>query len=115
MKSIIESVLNVGSHKEQCLALNNALSHPKLVNEAADFLLFLEKESKKVHYVMIYMEQQASILKISTVCKNKKERKIDHKQSFTNSYFVSIYHGQESKITSVKKITKNLATLRRTR
>ena len=106
MKSIIESVLNVGSHKEQCLALNNALSHPKLVNEAADFLLFLEKESKKVHCVMIYMEQQASILKIYTVCKNKKERKRDDKQSFTNSYFVSIYHGQESKITSVKKLQR---------
>ena len=30
--SIIEVVFNIGSHKKQCLALNHALSHLKLVN-----------------------------------------------------------------------------------
>ena len=30
--SIIDSVLNVGSHKQQVLALNDALVHSKLVN-----------------------------------------------------------------------------------
>ena len=30
--SIIDSVLNVGSHKQQVLALNDALKHPKLID-----------------------------------------------------------------------------------
>ena len=32
----IESVLNVGSHKQQYLALKVALTHPKLIDQAAD-------------------------------------------------------------------------------
>ena len=38
--SIIESVLNIGSHKEQCLALNDNLSYRKLVNQADDCSFF---------------------------------------------------------------------------
>ena len=34
--SIIDSVLNIGLHKQQVLALNDALKHPKLVDQAAD-------------------------------------------------------------------------------
>ena len=34
--SIIDSVLNVGSHKQQVLALNDALKHPKLIDQDAD-------------------------------------------------------------------------------
>ena len=37
IKTIIESILNIGSHKQQCLALNNILSHPKLVNQVTDY------------------------------------------------------------------------------
>ena len=34
--SIIDSILNIGSHKQQCLALNDALKHPKLIDQADD-------------------------------------------------------------------------------
>ena len=34
--SIIDSVLNEGSHRQQVLALNDALKHPKLIDKAAD-------------------------------------------------------------------------------
>ena len=34
--SIIDSVLNVGSHKQQVSALNDALKHPKLIDQATD-------------------------------------------------------------------------------
>ena len=34
--SIIDSVLNVGSHKQQVLALNDALKHPKIIDQATD-------------------------------------------------------------------------------
>ena len=34
--SIIDSVSNVGSHKQQVLALNDVLKHPKLIDQAAD-------------------------------------------------------------------------------
>ena len=37
---------------------------------------------------MTYIEQQARILKIATIYKNKKETKMDDNQSFTNTYFV---------------------------
>ena len=38
--SIIDSVLNVGSHKQQVLALNDALKHPTLIHQATDFGYF---------------------------------------------------------------------------
>ena len=46
--SIIDSILNVGSYKQQVLALNDALKHPKLIDQAADCGYVL-KESDKVH------------------------------------------------------------------
>ena len=36
INSIIYSVLNVGSHKQQVLALNDASKHPKLIDQADD-------------------------------------------------------------------------------
>ena len=41
--SIIVSILNVGSHKKQVLALNDALKHPKLINQAASCGYFWKK------------------------------------------------------------------------
>ena len=61
------------------------------------------------------MKQHKSILKIATECKIKKGRKIDDKQSFVNTYFISISDGQESNIRSVNKLTKYLSIPRSTR
>ena len=36
MNSIIESVLDICSHKQQYLALNNDLAYPKFINQATD-------------------------------------------------------------------------------
>ena len=36
------------------------------------------------------MKQQASILKVATECNKQKGRKIDDKQLFSDSYFVSV-------------------------
>ena len=55
------------------------------------------------------MKQQASILKISTECKRKKDKKTDDKKSFVNDYFVSISNGQYSKIRSMNKLRNHLA------
>ena len=54
-KIIIESFLNVGSRKQKSLSLNNALSRPKLVNQAADCGYFWS-ESEKVHFVLTNIE-----------------------------------------------------------
>ena len=110
--SIIDSVLNVGSHKQQDLALNNALKHPKLIDQAADCGCFW-KESEKIHSAMSIIERQASILQVATNCKNQ-GRKTDDKQLFVNSYFVSISNGIELKNKSVNKITKLLSLPRST-
>ena len=49
MNSIIEYVLNIGSHKQQFLALNDALAHTKLINQAADCVYFCrERERERV-------------------------------------------------------------------
>ena len=48
INSIIDSVLSVGSHKQQVLALNDALKHPKLIDQAADYCYFW-KESEKIY------------------------------------------------------------------
>ena len=34
--SVIESILSGGSHRQQCLALNNTLAHSKLINQASN-------------------------------------------------------------------------------
>ena len=52
--SIIESVLNIGSHEQHYLALNNALKYPKLENQAADCVFF--RECEKVHSAFTNME-----------------------------------------------------------
>ena len=44
---IIESVLNVGSKKQQCLALNNALEDPKLINQAVDCSYFSRERERE--------------------------------------------------------------------
>ena len=46
--SIIDSILNVGSHKQQVLALNDAFKHPNLIDQATDCGYFW-KERDKVH------------------------------------------------------------------
>ena len=111
--SIIDSVLNVGSHKQQVLALNDALKHPKIIDQAADFGYYW-KESEKVHSALSIIERHASILQVPSECK-KQGRKTDDKQLFVNSYFVSISDGTESKIRIVNKITKHLSLPRSTR
>ena len=111
--SIIDSVLNVESHKQQVLALNDALKHPKLIDQAADCGYFW-KESENIHSALSIIERQASILQVATDCKNQ-GRKSDDKQSFVNSCFVSIYNGIELKKGSVNKITKHLFLPRSTR
>ena len=71
-------------------------------------------ESDKVHSALFIIERQASILQVATDCKNQ-GRKTDDKQSFVNSYFVSISNGIELKNKSVNKITKHLSLPRSTR
>jgi len=63
---------------------------------------------------MSTIERQASILQVATDSKNQ-GRKSDDKQSFVNSYFVSISNGIELKNKSVNKITKHLYLPRSTR
>ena len=82
--SIIDSVLNVGSHKQQVLALNDTLKHPKLIDQAADCGHFWKK-SDKIHSALSIIEQQVSILQVALEC-NKQGTKTDDKQSFVNSY-----------------------------
>ena len=64
--------------------------------------------SDKIHSALSIIEQQVSILQVALECK-KKGRKTDDKQSFVNSYFVSISDSIESKIRSVNKLTKYLS------
>ena len=71
--------------------MNDALKHPKLIDEAVDCGYFW-KESEKVHSALSIIERQASILQVATDCKNQ-GRKSDDKQSFVNLYFVSISNG----------------------
>ena len=106
--SILDSVLNVGSYKQQVLALNDVLKHPKLIDQAADCGYFW-KESDKAHSVLSIIERQASILQVAPECKRQNVRKTDDKQSFVNSYFVAIFDGIQSKISSVNKLTKHLS------
>ena len=54
--SIIDSVLNVGSHEQQDVAVNNALKHPKLIDQAIDCGYFW-KESDKVHSALSIIER----------------------------------------------------------
>ena len=93
--------------------MNDALKHPKLIDEAADCDYFW-KESERVHSALSIIERQASILQVATDCKNQ-GRKSDDKQSFVNLYFVSISNGIELKKRSVNKITKHLSLPRSTR
>ena len=111
--SIIDSVLIVGSHKQQVLVLNDSLKHPKLIDQATDRGYFW-KESEKFYSALSIIERQASILQLATYCKNQ-GRKTDDKQSFVDSYFVSISNGIELKKRSVNKITKHLSLPRSTR
>ena len=76
--SIIDSVLNVGSHKQQVLALNDTLKHPKLIDQAVDCGYFW-KESEKFHSALSIIERQAIILQVATDCKNQ-GRKTDDKK-----------------------------------
>ena len=93
--------------------MNDALKHPKLIDQATNCGYFW-KESKKVHSALSIIERQASILQVATDCKNQ-SRKSHVKQSFVNSYFVSISNGIELKNRSVNKITKHLSFPRSTR
>ena len=92
--------------------MNDALEHPKLIDQAADCGYFW-KESEKVHSALSIIERHASILQVATDCKNQ-GRKSDDKQPFVNSYFVSISNGIELKKKSVNKITKDLSLPRST-
>ena len=65
--SIIDSVLNVDSHKQYVLALNDALKHPKLIDAAADCGYFW-KESDKMHSALSIIERQTSILQGASEC-----------------------------------------------
>ena len=93
--------------------MNDALKYPKLIDQAADCDYFWKK-SEKVHSDLSIIERQASILQVATDCKNQ-GRTTDNKQSFGNSYFVSISNGIELKNKSVNKITKHLSLPRSTR
>ena len=94
--------------------MNNALSYPKLVNQAADCDSFW-RDTEKVHPALTNMEQHASNLKIATECNSKNGKKTEDKHSFVNDSFVSIFNGKESKIRSLIKLTKHLAIPRSTR
>ena len=65
--SIIYSILNVGLHKQQVLALNDALKYPNQIDQAIDCGYFWAK-SDKIHSVLSIIERQASILKIVSEC-----------------------------------------------
>ena len=93
--------------------MNDALKHPKRIDQASNCGYFWKK-SDKVYSTLSIIERQASILQVASEC-NKQGRKPDHKQSFVNSYFVSISDGFESKKRSVNKLTKHLSLPRSTR
>ena len=61
--------------------MNNALSYPKLVNQAADCDSFW-RDTEKVHPALTNMEQHASNLKIATECNSKNGKKTEDKHSF---------------------------------
>ena len=63
--SIIDFVLNVGSHRQQVLALNDSLKHPKLIGQAADCGNFW-KENDKVNSALSIIERYASILQVAS-------------------------------------------------
>ena len=84
MNSIIEYVLNIGSHKQQFLALNDALAHTKLINQAADCVYFCREREREREWEG--MKKHASILKVVMKYKNQKGRKLDHKLLFVNTY-----------------------------
>ena len=77
INSIIYSDLNVGPRKQQVLAFNNALKHPKLIDQAADCGYFW-KESDKIHSALSIIELKASILQVASEC-TKQGRKTDDK------------------------------------
>ena len=64
--------------------MNDALKHPKLIDKATDCGYFW-KVCAKIYSALSIIEQQTSILKVATDCKNQ-DRKTDDKQSFVNSF-----------------------------
>ena len=61
INNIIQSILDVGSHKKQYLALQSTLSRPSIVDQAVDYGYYW-KESEKVQCDLTNMEKQTHIL-----------------------------------------------------
>ena len=61
---IIESVLNIGSHKKISLALHCALSHNRLFKQATDCGYFW-KDNKRIHSALKILKNQNDMIKMA--------------------------------------------------
>ena len=86
---IIESVLNIGSHKKQSLALHCALSHNRLFRQATDCDYFW-KDNKRIHSALEILKNQTDMMKIAMTKQKTTGRISDDKNNFVASNIVSI-------------------------
>ena len=106
---IIESVLNIGSHKKQSLALHCALSHNRLFKQATDCGYFW-KDNKRIHSALEILKNQNEMIKIA---KQKIRGRIsDDKNNFVTANIVSIVDGipTHSIVDHMKHIDVSRAT-----
>jgi len=89
---IIESVLNIGSHKKQSLALHCALSHNRLFKQATDCGYFW-KDNKRIHSALEILKNQTDMIKMAMIKQKTTGRISDDKNNFVTANIVSIVAG----------------------
>ena len=109
--SITQSVLDIRSHEKNYLALQSALSHSSIVNQAT-ICGYYWKKSETIQCASTNMEQQTHILDCAIKVKIEEDA-ICMKKIFINSYFVSILKDKDSKVRNINKFTKYLFITRK--
>ena len=109
---IIESVLNIGSHKKQSLALHCALSHNRLFKQATDCGYFW-KDNKRIHSALEILKNQTDMIKTALQKTKKRGRTSDDKNNFVTANIVSIVAGNPT--YSINDHMKHIDVSRKTR
>ena len=104
---IIESVLNISTHKKQALALQCALFHHRLFKQAST-CGYVWKYNKRLHAVLEILNNKNEMIKLAKVkvnCVNR-GRINDNKNNFGTANIVSIVAG--TPIHSIGNHMKNI-------
>ena len=83
---INESILNIGSHKKQSLALHCTLSHNRLFKQATDCGYFW-KDNKRIHSALEMLKNQNEMIKITR--EKVRGRISDDKNNFVTTNIVA--------------------------